>query len=150
MHPMASDMRERLLQAARAEPDPGRRRAAAESSVRQIPRAFYGLILNGISSPLPGSVEHGVAEAIFLRWAWETPDFAAAWAASAPPGPFRNEALAEATGHWAAKSPSDAAQWARTLSSDDRLWVFRQAGRFMDGANAQSVEAWQQAAQFPP
>jgi hypothetical protein len=150
VHPMARDMLGRLLQAARDEPDPGRRRTALDNAVQGIPRAFYGLILDGIPSPTPGSVEHDVAQAVLLRWSWETPDFAANWAASAPAGRFRREALAEAAGCWAAKSPDDAAQWARSLPPDDRQWVIEQAPRFMDRASPSSVEAWQRASRPPP
>jgi len=104
MHPMARDMLDRMLQAGRAEPDPAKRKAILEGAARGISRAFYGLILNGVPNPAPGSLEHDVAHAVFLRWSWITPDYAAAWAAASPPGQFRNEALAQAAGRWACKS----------------------------------------------
>jgi hypothetical protein len=149
MHPMARDMLDRLLQAARAEPDVARRRASADKAVQEIPRAFYGLILDGIPSPVQGSAEHAVADAVFLRWAWETPDFAAAWAVSSHAGAFRDEALAEAAGRWATKDTADALRWVRTLSPEDRRRVLEQAPRFMDGASPASLHMWQQATQAP-
>jgi hypothetical protein len=145
MNPMARDALDRMLEAARAEPDPGKRRAVLDRAVQGIPRALYGPILNAIASPAMGSVEHDVGQAVFLRWAWQTPDFAANWAASAPPGPFRKETLAEAVGRWAVKSPDDAIRWTRELPADDRRWVFANAAHFMEGARPASAEAWQKA-----
>ena len=147
MHPMARDMLERMLQAGRAEPDPARRRAVLDGAARGTPRAFCGLILNAIAAPAPGSLEHEVARAIFLRWAWETPDFAAAWAVAAPPGPFRREALAEAAGRWASRNTDAAVKWARALPAGDRRWVFENAGHLVDPASPSSIEAWKRAAE---
>jgi len=146
MHPMARDMLDRMLRAGRAEPDPARRRAALDNAARGIPRTFYGLILNGIPGPAPGSIENDVAHAVFLRWAWITPDYAAAWAVVSTPGPFRSEALAEAAGRWAGKNPNDAVRWARSLAPGDRRWVFENAVTFMSRASPASLDAWQRAA----
>jgi hypothetical protein len=146
MHPMARDMLDRMLKAGRAEPDPARRRAVLDNAARGIPRAFYGLILDGVPAPVPGSLENEVAHAVFLRWAWITPDYAAAWAAASPPGPFRNEALAEAAGCWAGKNPADAVRWTRSLAPGDRRWVFENAVPFMSRASPASLDAWRQAA----
>jgi len=147
MHPMARDMLDRMLQAARAEPDPLKRRVILDKAAEGIPRALFGAILNAVASPALGSIEYDVAQAVFLRWAWETPDFAAAWAAAAPPGPFRREALAEAVGRWAVKNPGDALRWSRALPAADRRWVLENAGRFMGGASPSSVDEWQKAVQ---
>jgi hypothetical protein len=146
MHPMASDMLDRMLRAGRAEADPVRRRAVLDNAAQGIPRAFYGLILDGVPAPAPGSIENEVAHAVFLRWAWITPDYAAAWAAASPPGPFRNEALAEAAGRWAGKNPADAVRWTRSLAPGDRRWVFENAVAFMSRASPASIDAWRQAA----
>jgi hypothetical protein len=150
MHPMARDMLDRMLQAARAQPDPSRRKAVLGDASRGIPRAFYGLILEGLPAPAPGSVEYETAQAVFLRWSWETPDYAAAWAAASPPGPFRNEALAEAAGRWAGRSTEEAVRWAATLAPADRRLVFANAGPFMIRASPASLDAWRQAAQSGP
>jgi hypothetical protein len=146
MNPMAKDALDRMLDAARAEPNLARRHTVLDHAAQGIPRAIYSQILNAIAAPAAGSVEHDVAQAIFLRWAWQTPDFAANWAASAPPGPFRKESLAEAVGRWAVKMPNDAIRWTRQLPADDRSWVFANADRFMSGAGASSSEAWKKAA----
>jgi len=146
MHPMARDMLDRMLRAGRAEPDPARRRAALDNAARGIPRAFYGLVLNGVPDPAPASLEFEVAHAVFLRWAWITPDYAAAWAAASPRGTFRNEAMAEAAGRWAGKNPGEAVTWVRSLAPGDRRWVFENAGPFMKRASLAALDAWQQAA----
>jgi len=146
MHPMARDMLDRMLQAGRAEPDPARRKAVLDNAARGIPRAFYGLILDGVPVPAPSSLEYEVAHAVFLRWAWTTPDYAAAWAAASLPGPFRNEALPEAAGRWAGDNPSDAVRWARSLAPGDRRWVFENAMRFMSSASRAALDTWQRAA----
>ena len=146
MNPMAKDALDRMLDAARAEPDPARRRIVLDNAAQGVPRALYAQILNAIAAPAAGSVEHDVAQAVFLRWAWQTPDFAANWAASAPLGPFRKESLAEAVGRWTVKTPNDAIRWTRQLPTDDRNWVFANADRFMSGAPASSSEAWRKAA----
>ena len=143
---MARDMLDRMLQAGRAEPDTVKRRALLDGAAQGIPRAFCGLVLDAVAAPAPGSLEHEIARAVFLRWAWETPDFAAAWAAASPRGPFRREALAEAAGRWAGKNPDGAIKWTLTLSPDDRRWVFENAGHFMGHASPSSVDAWQRAA----
>jgi hypothetical protein len=145
MNPMARDALDRMLATARAEPDPERRRTALDNAAQGIPRALYSQILNAIAAPAAGSVEHDVAQALFLRWAWQTPDFAANWAASAPPGPFRKEALSEAVGRWAVKSPDLAIRWTRQLPPEDRSWVFAHAERFMQGASPASAAAWRSA-----
>ena len=75
-----------------------------------------------------------------------TPDYAAAWAAASPPGPFRNAALAEAAGRWAGKNPGDAVRWARALAPGDRRWVFENAVPFMSRASPSALDAWQRAA----
>jgi hypothetical protein len=146
MHPMARDMLDRLLAAGRAQADPARRRMVLDDAVHGIPRAFYGLLLNGIPDPKPGTVEHDAAQALFLRWAWTTPDYAVVWAATSPPGPFRSEALAEGAGRWACRFPDRAAQWARSLAPDDRRLVFANAVHFMTKASPSAIEAWQHAA----
>ncbi len=146
MNPAARDTLDRMLAAARAESDSAKRRTVLEGAARGTPRALYPEILNAIAAPAPASIEHDIAQAVFLRWAWETPDFAANWAAGAPPGPFRREALAEAVGRWAVKSPDEAVRWSRQLPVEDRRWVFENAGRFMDGARPASLEAWHRAA----
>jgi hypothetical protein len=145
MHPMARDMLDRMLAAGRAAPDPARRRAIFADAAEGIPRAFYGAILGAIPAPEPGTPEFDAAQAVFSRWAWQTPDFAATWAASSPPGPFRRIALVEAAGSWAARKPADAAQWARGLLPADRDWVFAKADQFMNGASPESAAAWQRA-----
>lgn len=145
MNPLAKDALDRLLEAARAEPDPARRRTVLDGAAQGVPRALYSQILNAIAAPAAGSVEHEVAQAVFLRWAWQTPDFAANWAASAPSGPFRKECLAEAVGRWSVKNPKDAIRWTRELPADDRSWVFAHADRFMSGASPSSTEAWRRA-----
>jgi hypothetical protein len=146
MHPMARDMLDRMLVAGRNAPDPSRRRVVLDNAAQGIPRAFYGLILDGVPGPAAGSLEYDVAHAVFLRWAWITPDYAAAWAAASPAGTFRNEALAEAAGCWACKRPADAARWARALSPADRSWVFANAAQFMKRASPSTLESWRQAA----
>ncbi len=146
MNPAARETLERMRAAARSETDPARRRAILDDAARGTPRALYPEILNAIASPAPASIEHDVAQALFLRWAWLTPDFAANWAAGAPPGPFRREALAEAVGRWAVKTPDDAARWSRQLPDEDRRSVFANAERFMDGAGPASLETWRKAA----
>jgi hypothetical protein len=150
MNPLARDMLDHLLQAARAEPDPGKRRLLLDGAAQGIPRALYAPILNAVAAPEPDSLDLEIAHAIFLRWAWETPDFAGAWAAASPPGSFRNEALAEAAGRWAATSPEEAIRWARSLPPGDRRLVFGNAWRFMSRASASSAITWQLAAQSEP
>jgi hypothetical protein len=142
MHPMARDMLDRMLAAGRAAPDSARRRAVLAEAADGIPRAFYGAILAGVPAPEPGTLEFDTAQAVFSRWAWETPDFAASWAASSPPGPFRQIALVEAAGRWAAREPADAARWARGLPPADRDWVLAKADQFMAGAGPESAAAW--------
>jgi hypothetical protein len=146
MNPAARGTLDHMLAAARSETDPAKRKAILDDAARGTPRALYPEILNAIASPAPASIEHDVAQALFLRWAWQTPDFAANWAAGAPPGPFRREALAEAVGRWAVKSPDDAGRWSRQLPDDDRRWVLANAERFMGGAAPASLEAWRKAA----
>jgi len=143
VHPMARDMLERMLAAGRAAPDPARRRAVLADAADGVPRAFYGAILGAIPAPEPGTLEFDTAHAVFTRWAWETPDFAASWAASSPPGPFRQIALVEAAGSWAARRPAEAARWARALPPADRDWVLAKADQFMVGTGPESAAAWQ-------
>jgi hypothetical protein len=145
MHPMARDMLDRLLLTARNTADPEARRRALEDAAASIPRAFYGLILDGVPAPGAGTPQWDVAHAVFLRWAWETPDFAAAWAADSQRGPFRSEALAEAAGRWAAKDPDGARRWACALPEADRSWVAENAGPFMGRTAPEAVEAWKRS-----
>lgn len=145
---MARDMVDRMLVAARSAPDSAHRRAVLADAAEGIPRAFYGAILNAIPAREPGTPEFDAAQAVFTRWAWETPDFAASWAASSPPGPFRQIALVEAAGRWAARRPEDAARWAKGLIPVDRDWVLAKSDQFMGGAAPESAAAWQRARQL--
>lgn len=129
-NPMVRDIVSRLEQSARAEPDPARRRAVLRDSAQSLPRALYPGILGALVPPAPDSIDGEIARAVFLRWVWETPDFAAHWAARSPPGPFRMEALAEAAGRWRARNPNDALRWAEGLSLQDRQWIDANEGRF--------------------
>ena len=142
VHPMARDMLDRMLAAGRATADPARRRAVLADAADGIPRAFYGAILGAIPAPDPGTVEFDTAQAVFTRWAWETPEFAATWAASSPPGPFRQLALVEAAGRWASRNPAEAARWAHRLPPTDRDWVMAKADQFMNGAGPETAAAW--------
>jgi len=142
VHPMARDMLDRMLAAGRATADPARRRAVLADAADGTPRAFFGAILGAVPAPEPGTVEFDAAHAVFTRWAWQTPDFAASWAASSPPGPFRQLALVEAAGSWATRHPAEAARWARGLPPADREWVLANADQFMVGAGPEAVAAW--------
>jgi hypothetical protein len=135
-NPMVSDIVARMEQSGRAEPDPARRKAVFREAAEGLPRALFPGILNAIVPAPPDSVDLDIARAVFLRWAWETPDFAANWAVRSPPGPFRMEALAEAAGRWRAKNPNEALRWEETLSHDDRQWIDANEGRFLGRADA--------------
>jgi hypothetical protein len=143
---MVRDIVARLEQAGRAEPDEARREALFREAAENLPRALYAGILDTVVPSAPGSVRLEIAHAVFLRWAWETPDFAAAWALLSPPGAFRREALAEAAARWAAKNPDEAVRWVNALSADDRRWVTASAGRF----DANSKGPWAKTAQAEP
>lgn len=145
MNPMARDIVARMLAAGRAEPDPGRRRQVLSDAAQETPRGLYGAILAAIPSPPPGTVEFDAAQAVFTAWAWETPDYAARWAAGSPPGPLRQIALVEAAGRWAAREPAGAASWARSLPAADRDWVLAKADQFMGAAGPGAREAWLRA-----
>ncbi len=140
-NPMVSDIVARMEQSGRAVPDSARRRIIFRDAAQGLPRALFPGILNALVPPAPASIDLDIARAVFLRWAWETPDFAAKWAALSPPGPFRMEALAEAAGHWRAKNPDETARWVETLSPDDRRWIDANEGRFSGRAEAGSGDA---------
>lgn len=150
LNPMARDMLDRMLQAARAEPDPAKRRMVLDGVAEGIPRALYGTLLEALAPPAPESTEYAAARAIFLRWAWDTPDYAAAWASTSPPGPFRMEALVESVARWATRHPADAARWSRALPLADRRWVLENAGHLIGRASPASVEAWERAVASQP
>jgi hypothetical protein len=135
-NPLVGDIVARMEQSGRAEPDPVRRRAIFQDAAQGLPRALFPGILNAIVPAAPGSVDLDIARAVFLRWAWETPDFAASWAVRSPRGPFRREALAEAAGRWRATSPDEAMRWLQTLPHDDRQWIAANEGRFSEPAEA--------------
>jgi hypothetical protein len=141
-NPMACDIAARLEEAGRREPDPARRGALFRDAAVQIPRALYGAILDRVLPAPTGSLDDEIARAIFLRWAWETPDYAAAWAAGSPPGAFRMQALAEAAGRWGAKNPGAALDWVRGLGTADRAWIFSHAGRFEARSRGGGGESW--------
>ena len=145
-NPMVRDIVARLEQAGRAEPDETRRKALYQGAAENLPRALYAGILDAVVPSAPGSLRLEIARAVFLRWAWETPDYAAAWALSSPPGDFRREALAEAAARWAAKNPGDAERWVSALPGADRRWVTENAGRL----GADSRVSWAGFAQAEP
>jgi hypothetical protein len=122
-NPMVRDIVFRMEQSGRTEPDLGKRRIIFRDAAEALPRALFPAILDSIVPAPPDSIDWDIARAVFLRWAWETPDFAAHWAIRSSPGPFRMEALAEAVGRWRAKNPDEALRWEGSLSLDDRQGI---------------------------
>jgi len=145
-NPMVRDIVARLEQAGGVQPDETRRKALFRGAAENLPRALYTGILDEVIPSPPGSLGLEIAHAVFLRWAWETPDYAAAWALLSPPGAFRREALAEAAARWAAKNPDEAARWVNALSADDRRWITANAGRL----DTDSKGPWAKSAKDEP
>lgn len=144
---MAVEIVGRLRVAAR-EPDAGKRKAVLRQAADELPRGLYPAILNLLVPIPPNNHDLDIAEAVFLRWAWETPDYAARWAQASPPEPFRMRALAEAASRWAERRPDQAARWTETLRPQDATWVRSAVTRFLRQTKSPALGAW--AAEMSP
>jgi predicted dehydrogenase len=148
-NPMAVDIVARLRAAAQAEPDPSKRAAVLRAAASELPRGLYPPVLDLLIPAPPDTHDREIARAIFLRWAWETPDYAAAWAAAAPRGPFRQEALAEAAGRWAEKQPGEVASWSETLPPRETAWVRSSVSALLHRLRSPALAAWDEAIRPP-
>jgi hypothetical protein len=142
---MARDVVERLIRSARAETDPVKREALLDQAAQGIPRGLYGEVLEALKEAGPGSLEEAAARAILLRWAWQEPTGAAAWALAQPAGPVRREALGAAAARWVESQPEQVLQWSATLSSEDRQWVLLRAADRLARVDPETFIVWQQA-----
>jgi len=130
-NPLAVDAVARLRSVTQAEPDATRRQAVLREGAVGLPRGLYPPILSLLAPISPGSADLDIARAIFLRWAWETPDYAARWAAASPPEPFRLEAMIVAGGRWAQVDRPRAELWIASLPPADRDHVAKGVEAFL-------------------
>lgn len=146
---MAVEIVARLRAAAQGEPDQAKRKAILRAAADELPRGLLPAILNLLVPPPPNNPDREIARAIFLRWAWETPDYAAAWAVASPPSPFRQEAMAEAAGRWAEKHPEQVARWSETLRPRETAWVRSSVSALLRRLRSPALADWE-AAISPP
>jgi hypothetical protein len=119
-NPMAADIVARLRAAAHEHRDPADRKAVLHGAAWELPRGLYPAVLDQIVPIAPGGVDLDIARAIFMRWARETPDYAAKWALASPPEPFRDEAMGVAVRRWRQVDRKNADAWEQGLPARDR------------------------------
>jgi hypothetical protein len=130
-NPMAVDIVARLRAEALAEPDATRREDVLRAAALELPRGLYPAVLDLLVPIPPGSGDLDIVRSIFLRWVWETPDYAARWAAASPPEPFRYEAMMTAGGRWSQIDRARADAWIESLPDHDRDRVRRGVDQFL-------------------
>jgi len=145
---ISQQMTDRLLALLRTEIDPAKREAAAQEAAQHIPRALLPAVLADLQKENDRSLAAEAARAILLRWAWEEPTGAAAWATQFAEGEIRRDALAAVGSGWARQNPEALLAWASSLASGERDWVLLHGASYIARTDLNLFAVWIKA--LPP
>ena len=139
---MSQQMTDRLLALLRAETDPAKREAAAQEAVKYLPRALLPAILADLRKEDDRALAAEATRAILLRWAWEEPTGAAAWATQFAEGEIRRDALAAVGSGWARQNPEALLAWTSSLAAGERDWVLLHGASYLARTDLSLFAVW--------